>query len=237
MSCLFNKNFHYLVESRYLTLTDIWRETRIEMDSLIGYKTNAEVPDVNTALLLSDFFKLPVEMLLTEDIEKKEAIHSAFEFKFLVLDIDGVMTDGGIIYTETGDEIKKFNAKDGLAIIRLTKAGTKVGFLSSGFTKNIIEKRAQVLGVQYVYVGTWKKLEVLEKWCEELNIGLENVAYIGDDSNDLSIIEEVGLSACPADATALIKKTVNVVLSAKGGKGCVREFVDKYLSEHTKNPF
>jgi 3-deoxy-D-manno-octulosonate 8-phosphate phosphatase (KDO 8-P phosphatase) len=237
MSCLINKNLHYLVNGRSLTLTSVSAKTGIPASSLECFISDAEVPDVISAMALADFFKLPIELLLTEDIEAKEQIRNEFDFKFLVLDIDGVMTDGGIIYTEAGDEIKKFNAKDGLAIIRLTGAGVHVGFLSSGFSKKMIEKRAQVLGVQHVYVGTWKKLEVLSTWCSELNISLKNVAYIGDDSNDLSIIEKVGFSACPADATPLIKKKVNDVLSSKGGKSCVREFVDKYLSDYTKNPF
>jgi YrbI family 3-deoxy-D-manno-octulosonate 8-phosphate phosphatase len=237
MSCLINKNLHYLVSKQSLTLAAVSAKTGIAVSSLECFFSDAEVPDVISALALADYFKLPVEMLLTEDIEKKEAIRFRFDFKFLVLDIDGVMTDGGIIYTEAGDEIKKFNAKDGLAIIRLTGAGMHVGFLSSGFSKKMIEKRAQVLGVQHVYVGTWKKLEVLTTWCSELGIGLENVAYIGDDTNDMAIIEKVGLSACPADATPSIKKKVDLVLRAKGGKACVREFVDNYLSEFTKNPF
>jgi 3-deoxy-D-manno-octulosonate 8-phosphate phosphatase (KDO 8-P phosphatase) len=237
MRCIINKNLRYLVNHRSLTINYIASKTGIAETLLDNFISDSAIPDVVSAISLADFFKLPLDLFLTEEIEKKETILSSFNFKFLVVDIDGVMTDGGIIYTESGDEIKKFNAKDGLAIIRLTEAGTNVGFLSSGFTKNIIEKRAQVLGVQYVYVGTWKKLEVLEKWCNELNIGLQNVAYIGDDINDLAIIEKVGCSACPTDAISEIKKKVNIVLSAKGGKGCVREFVDNYLNSFTKNPF
>jgi 3-deoxy-D-manno-octulosonate 8-phosphate phosphatase (KDO 8-P phosphatase) len=237
MTCYINKNLKYLLNTRSLTAESIANKTGLETAALNNYINGSLIPDVHSALIMADFFNLPVELLLTVDIESKENIKDSFDFKFLVLDIDGVMTDGGIIYTEAGDEIKKFNAKDGLAIIRLTGAGINVGFLSSGFSKKMIEKRAQVLGVQYVYVGTWNKLEILEKWCHELNIGMENVAYIGDDTNDLAIIEKVGLSACPSDATALIKKNVNLILIAGGGKSCVREFVDNYLSAHTKNPF
>lgn len=237
MRCSINKNLRYLIDRRSLTIDSVASKTGISETLLESFINDSAIPDVVSAISLSDFFNLPLDVLLTEDLEIKEQILSTFDFKFLVVDIDGVMTDGGIIYTESGDEIKKFNAKDGLAIIRLTEAGTKVGFLSSGFTKNIIERRAKVLGVPYVYVGTWKKLEVLEKWCSELNIGLQNVAYIGDDINDLAIIEKVGCSACPADASSAVKKTVNLILSAKGGKACIREFVDNYLNSFTKNPF
>ena len=237
MICYIHKNIQYLFQKNSLTAETIADKTGIALNNLTDFISGISIPDVASAITLADFFKLPIELLLIEDIEKKESISKRFEFKFLVLDVDGVMTDGGIIYTENGDEIKKFNAKDGLAIIRLITAGMKVGFLSSGFTNGIIEKRAAVLGVPYVYVGTWKKLDVLKKWCNELNIEKENIAYIGDDLNDLSVIDSVGLSACPSDAPAIIKNKVNIVLSAKGGKACVREFVDTYLIEYMKNAF
>jgi len=97
--------------------------------------------------------------------------------------------------------------------------------------------RAKVLGVQKVYIGTWKKMEILEKWCEELKISLKQVAYIGDDLNDIPVINKVGLSACPADAAEEVKENVNIILSLRGGQGCVREFADKYLSEFRRTPF
>lgn len=237
MTCFINKNVQYLIQRRGLSIESVSIKTGIELNELGEIVNDSKTPDVISAIALADYFNLPLELLLKEDIERKENINSTFDFKFLVLDVDGVMTDGGIIYTENGDEIKKFSAKDGLAIIRLVRGGINVGFLSSGFTKTIVEKRAKVLGVQHVYVGTWKKLEVLENWCRELQIGLENVAYIGDDNNDLAIIENVGLSACPSDASTEVKKAVNIILRSKGGKACIREFIDSYLSLFTKNPF
>lgn len=153
----------------------------------------------------------------------------SFDFKFLVTDIDGVLTDGGMYYTESGDEFKKFNAKDGMAIKILLSEGYHVGFLSSGTNSNIIKNRAKTIGVEYVMIGTWKKLEQLKKWCDELNISIDNVAYIGDDINDLVVIKAVGLSACPADAVDEIKKEADIILTKKGGDACLREFVDNYL--------
>jgi 3-deoxy-D-manno-octulosonate 8-phosphate phosphatase (KDO 8-P phosphatase) len=237
MNCFINKNLQYLVQKKSINVATLASETGISALDLESFISGAAIPDVVSAISLARFFKLPLDLFLMEDLETKENFLSSFDFQMFVVDIDGVMTDGNIIYTEAGDEIKNFNAKDGLAIIRLTEAGTKVGFLSSGFTNKIIEKRARVLGVQYVYIGTWNKLEVLEKWCGELGINLKNVAYIGDDLNDLAIIEKVGFSACPSDASDLVKRKVNVVLSAIGGKACVREFVDTYLNRYTKNPF
>lgn len=149
--------------------------------------------------------------------------------KFLVLDVDGVMTDGGMYYTEGGDQFKKFNTKDGMAIKVVLSKGYHVAFLSSGSQETIVKNRAETLGVKRVYVGTKEKLEVLKEWCSELNLELENVAYVGDDINDLQVIEAVGFSGCPADAVEAVKLKVNVILTRKGGDACVREFVDEHL--------
>lgn len=151
--------------------------------------------------------------------------------KFLVLDVDGVMTDGGMYYTESGDQFKKFNTKDGMAIKVAMKKGHEVAFLSSGSQETIVKNRAETLGVKRVYVGTKEKLEVLKEWCSELNLELENVAYVGDDINDLKVIGAVGFSGCPADAVEAVKLKVNVILTRKGGDACVREFVDEHLLE------
>ncbi len=229
MKTFFNQNLRYFINNDYFSIETIASATGISVEELRVYYYDYCEPGLETIIPVAHLFKISIESLLLEDLEQNETKVPNFDCKFLVLDIDGVMTDGGIIYTENGDEIKKFNAKDGLAIIRKVKEGLPVGFLSSGFTNKIIEHRAKVLGVQYVYIGTWKKLEILTKWCKELGIGLENVAYIGDDLNDLEVIEKVGFSACPADASMPVKNKVNLVLSAKGGKACVREFVDNYL--------
>ncbi len=157
------------------------------------------------------------------------------KIKLLILDVDGVMTDGGMYFTENGDQIKKYNTKDGMAILHLTKSEFQVGIISSGFSDNMVKKRAEMLGIQRCYVGRDKKIEILQKYCEELNIQLENVAIIGDDINDLEIIKKVGFSACPVDAMDVVKTNVDVILSKKGGDGCVREFIDSYLLNEPLN--
>lgn len=149
--------------------------------------------------------------------------------KFLVLDVDGVMTDGGMYYTERGDQFKKFNTKDGMAIKILLNKGLQVAFLSSGSTEHIIQNRAKTLGVGRVYVGPRPKIEVLKEWCAELQITLENVAYLGDDVNDLEVMQQVAFAGCPADAVEPIKLEANVILTRNGGDACVREFVDEHL--------
>jgi YrbI family 3-deoxy-D-manno-octulosonate 8-phosphate phosphatase len=149
--------------------------------------------------------------------------------KFLVLDVDGTLTDGGIYIDANGVQSKKFNVRDGMGITLLHEKGVSVGLLSHGSAMNILEERARMLGIKHVYCGKEPKLLVLRRWLGELNLTMEQVAYIGDDVNDIEILEKVGFSACPHDAHFSLIKVVDVVLQRKGGQGCVREFIDQYL--------
>lgn len=153
------------------------------------------------------------------------------KIKLLILDVDGVMSDGGMYYTESGDQIKKYNAKDGMAILKAQEKGLICGIISSAFTDQMVKNRAKTLKIDRVYVGRDSKITILKQWCEELNLSLDEVAIIGDDVNDLSIMNEVGFKVCPADAVNVVKHVVDVVLSKKGGDGCVRELIDNYLLE------
>lgn len=153
----------------------------------------------------------------------------ASNIKLIVLDVDGTLTDGGIYITEAGEQFKKFNAKDGLGVQSAATGGYIVGIISHSKSNGMIHKRAEMMGVQKCYVGDVPKLEVLKTWCEELGLSLDQVAYVGDDLNDLPIIETVGLSACPSDAMPKVIDACDVVLSKKGGEGCVREFLDRFI--------
>jgi len=149
--------------------------------------------------------------------------------KLLILDVDGVMTDAGMYCSESGDLLKKFNAKDGMGILQLTKNDFQVGIISSGFHGELVKKRAELLKIQHFYLGREPKLQILETWCQKLNLSLEQVAIIGDDVNDLAIMELCGYAACPADAVNAVKKVVDCVLSKNGGQGCVREFIEEVM--------
>ncbi|MCO5269435.1 MAG: HAD-IIIA family hydrolase [Brumimicrobium sp.] len=153
------------------------------------------------------------------------------EIKLLILDVDGVLTNGGMYYTESGDQFKRYNTKDGMGIINLPKIGIQTGIISSSFKKQAVLDRAELLKINHVYVGMEPKLEILKQWCKDLGIDLRNVAMIGDDINDLEIMRNIGFTACPADAVPVVKKQVDVVLRTKGGNGCVREMIDCYLLE------
>jgi YrbI family 3-deoxy-D-manno-octulosonate 8-phosphate phosphatase len=152
------------------------------------------------------------------------------DIKLLVLDVDGTLTDGGVYITEKGDEFKKFNTKDGLAIRYLTKNNFQVGIISASISTEIVRYRANMLGIQHLYIGEKNKLEILSEWIKNLSIDFENVAYVGDDVNDLSVIQKVGLSACPADAVDAVKKQCNIILKRNGGDACVREFIEQEIA-------
>ena len=149
--------------------------------------------------------------------------------KFLVLDVDGTMTDGRINVMADGTVFKQFSARDGLGIKMLLKKGVDVGIISHSNTADAINARAKVLGVNYVYAGLEEKHDVLSKWINEKGIDYSEVAYIGDDINDIPVMERVSVSACPANASSEVISFVDVVLKTDGGQGCVREFIDKYM--------
>ncbi|MDD5569824.1 MAG: HAD hydrolase family protein [Bacteroidales bacterium] len=225
----FPRNIKYLREKLNISVELISKKINIPSGKIIEFEKGDSEPKLVQLLTVSEFFNYPIERLIKEDLTKTEELLKNFNFKMLVLDVDGVLTDGGMYYTQGCDEFKRYDTKDGMALKKLTNAGYKVGFISSGINEVIIRKRAEWLGVQMIYVGTWDKLGVVEKWGKELDMGLESMAYIGDDVNDLEIMLKVGLSACPSDAVGKIKEISKVILSKKGGEGCVREFVDNYV--------
>ncbi|HHZ64095.1 MAG TPA: 3-deoxy-D-manno-octulosonate 8-phosphate phosphatase [Flavobacteriales bacterium] len=183
---------------------------------------------VNDLLSFSEFFDLSIDLLVKKDLKTLAEV-SAKNIQLLVLDIDGVMTDGGMYYTEKGDEFKKFDTRDGVAIRRLSKRAFKVGIISSGYNVKLIQNRADLLGIKHVHTGADAKIETLKRWSAEMGIAMENIAFIGDDRNDRDAMEAVGISACPADADNSVKEIATIILSKKGGSGCIREFVDLYL--------
>ena len=154
------------------------------------------------------------------------------KIKMLILDVDGTMTDNGIYIDENGKESKKYNAKDGIGIYELIKKGILIGIISHSERGNGIKSRASYLGIKYCYVGNDPKDKILSNWIKEEKIRLEDVAFIGDDINDMSIINIVGFSACPNDASKPVKEKVSLILNTKGGYGCVREFSDLYLAQN-----
>lgn len=153
------------------------------------------------------------------------------KIKLVIMDVDGSLTDGGIYITASGDEFKKFDARDGLAITTLEKNGIKTGFLSHAKTPLIVEKRAQMLGISLCYAGQEPKSIVLQRWLDELGIDAQEVLYFGDDLNDLDIMAMVGQVACPKSATNLVKLKSHYISRRKGGNAAFREVAEKYWPE------
>lgn len=152
--------------------------------------------------------------------------------KLFLTDIDGTLTDGGMYYSEKGDELKKFNTRDGMGISMLHNAGVKVGIITSENCQLNL-RRAKKLKVDYIYQGEKNKgkLSIAEDLAKELGITMQNIAYIGDDINCYELLSHVGYAACPSDANTKLKSIPGIsIMSRKGGDGCVREFIEMILS-------
>ena len=150
------------------------------------------------------------------------------QIKLFLSDVDGVLTDAGMYYSEEGDELKKFNTRDGMGFQLLRESGIKTGIITSEQTE-IVNRRAKKLKVDYLYQGKSKngKLGAALEICAQENISINEVAYIGDDVNCFELLSAVGIKACPNDAVAKVKSIPGIiVLEKNGGEGAVREFVD-----------
>ena len=157
------------------------------------------------------------------------------DIKFLILDVDGTLTDGGIYLSDEGKQFKKFNAKDGMGIKKVISNGIEVGIISHSFSSKMIDDRADMLGLKYVYVGEKPKLQVVDQWLSELGLSRDAVAYMGDDINDLEVMELVGCAACPADSSDEVLKISQKVMKKNGGAGAVREFIDHHLLKNSSS--
>ena len=162
--------------------------------------------------------------------------------KVFLTDVDGCMTDGGMYYSENGDEFKKFCVYDGMGIVLLRKAGIPCGILTSENT-NIGLKRGEKLGLEYVYTGVGRvvdgvkmtKLDAARTICKELGITLDEVCFVGDDVNDLDLLQHAGVAACPANAVEVVKAVPGIIqLTKKGGDGAIREIAEMILAARGK---
>lgn len=152
--------------------------------------------------------------------------------KLLVFDVDGCLSDGGIIYSDT-QEFKKFNVKDGFAMICLERMGYKSAIIT-GRHSTIVERRAKELRMTYLYQGVKDKKATLQEILAKENIASSEVAAIGDDLNDLALLQSVGWSFAPRDALGLVKNSVDTILDLDGGQGAVREMIDKIFEADGK---
>lgn len=179
------------------------------------------------------FFEIdePSDWVIVEALMKKNGIaapEETPEIKMFMTDCDGCLTDGGMYYSEKGDELKKFNTRDGMGFKLLREKGIITGIVTSE-TVELNRRRAAKLKLDILEEGCQDKLTAVKRYCQQYGIGLENVCYVGDDINDLETIKAVGLGCCPADAMPVVKAAAKYKTSTKGGEGVIREVVE-YIS-------
>ena len=150
------------------------------------------------------------------------------KIKLLATDVDGVLTDAGMYYASDGVELKKFNTRDGLGLAMLRFADFKLAIITSEKTA-IVANRAKKLAITDVYQGTFAKVEAMEELLVKYSLQWDEIAYIGDDYNDLPLLARVGFAATPADGTKRNKAAAHYITEKKGGEGCVRELCDMIL--------
>jgi 3-deoxy-D-manno-octulosonate 8-phosphate phosphatase (KDO 8-P phosphatase) len=151
------------------------------------------------------------------------------DIKLIVLDVDGVLTDGKLYIGSDGEEYKAFNTQDGMGISLARYTGIKTAIIT-GRKSYAVTKRANELRIDYLYQGIHDKIDVLWEIKDDLGIDLEQICYIGDDINDLPIMKEVGLPCAPNNAVPIVKKIAKYVANENGGEGAVRGIIDQILS-------
>ncbi|MEB3316750.1 MAG: HAD hydrolase family protein [Cyanobacteriota bacterium] len=150
------------------------------------------------------------------------------DLRLLVLDVDGVLTDGGLWTTESGEVLKRFDVRDGLGLHLLQRAGVEVAWLSGG-KSGATEQRARYLGIPHVLTGVRDKPAALVALQGRLGVAKEQSAFVGDDLNDLAVRPVIGLLVCTADATPPLRRQADWVLDRNGGQGAVRRFAEEIL--------
>ena len=152
--------------------------------------------------------------------------------KLVITDIDGVWTDGSMYYDATNLEFKRFNTSDSVGVLFLKYLDIPLAIMT-GENTQIVQRRADKLKIEHVYLGVKDKLDLAIQVCTEFNITLADVAFIGDDINDLELLSNVGFSAVPDNAPSYIKSKVDLVLKTRGGDGAFREFVEYIVEKHS----
>ena len=155
------------------------------------------------------------------------------KIKLVITDVDGTLTDGGNYYSAGGLELQRFNTKDGMGIKLLQRAGIEVCIMTSKSTE-IVKRRAEDLGISLVYIGVQDKVEQLSEILWERKLKTSEVAYIGDDLNDIGIMRVVGLAAIPNDGMNEVSGDAHYICQKNGGEGAFREFADYILGEYNE---
>lgn len=159
-------------------------------------------------------------------LQKDHGREKAVSIKWLFTDVDGVLTDNGVYYSAEGESLKRFSIRDGMGVERLMKCcGITTGIIT-GEQSQAVARRAEKLGITELYLGARDKASLLTEIIDKKGWHWQEIAYIGDDVNDLELIRRVGFSACPADAMTIVREQVDYICLQKGGDGAFREFAE-----------
>jgi YrbI family 3-deoxy-D-manno-octulosonate 8-phosphate phosphatase len=164
----------------------------------------------------------------------KTLVAALKRIRLFASDVDGVLTDAGMYYSESGEELKKFNTRDGMGIKLLQRAGIITALVTQERTK-LVARRAEKLTIPEVHQGVMDKLTLIRDMADRLEISMDDVAYIGDDVNDVAALEAVGFSATPADGMPQAAAVVDYICTKKGGEGAVREIIEMILEAQGKS--
>ena len=213
----------YLTENGAFYITT--RKGLLESGNRVsGVIRGAEMPEDTLQEIDEPADWVIIEALMKRRADKEKSIP---EIRMLLTDCDGCLTDGGMYYTEQGDEIKKFNTRDGVAFALLREKGVVRGIVT-GEKVALNRRRAEKLGLEILEEGCRDKWPAIQRLCRERGIAPEQVCYIGDERMDLEALRNVGFGCCPADAAPEVKAAADYVCAVPGGRGVVREVV-RYL--------
>ena len=209
----------------YISPVEAIKETKNRISGKIGIY---QMPEYTYTEIDEPADWIVAESLMKRFVLKKAKIDFS-KIKIFLSDVDGVLTDAGMYYTESGDEMKKFCTYDGMGFQLLQKTGVKVGILTTE-DRQLNRRRAKKLGLDFDFHGVKDKLQIVKDLCKKVNVSLDEVAYIGDDVNCFDLLSNVGVFACPSNAVKKIKLIPNIIqLERNGGEGVVREFVELML--------
>jgi 3-deoxy-D-manno-octulosonate 8-phosphate phosphatase (KDO 8-P phosphatase) len=172
---------------------------------------------------------VPIEVELVHLFDKIKAV------KAFVFDVDGVFTNNDLLVTETGELLRIMNVRDGQAIKWAIRAGYPIGLITGGKSEGV-KKRFTALGVDEYYSGVEEKWPALQSFMQRTNMLVSEVCYMADDMPDLPLLRKVGLSCCPADAVPEVRGICDYVSPVQGGKGCVRDIIEKVMKLQEKWP-
>lgn len=215
----------YLVENGAFYITS--KKDLIKSQNRVSGNIKAVEMNADTIFEIDE----PSDWVIIEALMKKNGITAPVEIpeiEMLLTDCDGCLTDGGMYYSEHGDELKKFNTKDGMGFAMLRKRGIVTGIVT-GERVELNKRRAAKLKIDILIDDCKDKLRAVTKICEEKRIPLSKVCYIGDDINDIEVIKAVGFGCCPADAIPEVKKAADYITNSIGGKGVLREIVSTII--------